>query len=35
MAAGAYERLTDVWAGRESFDGFQEARRFLETTEQP
>ena len=30
MAAEAYEKLTEVWAGRESFDGFQEARRFLE-----
>ena len=29
MAAKAYEQLTEVWAGRESFDGFQEARRFL------
>ncbi len=35
MAAKAYTRLTEVWAGRESFDGFQEARRFLETTGQP
>ena len=35
MAAEAYEKLTEVWAGRESFDGFQEARRFLETTGQP
>jgi predicted Zn-dependent protease len=34
MAAEAYEKLTTVWAGRESFDGFQEARRFLETAEQ-
>jgi hypothetical protein len=32
MAAEAYEKLTAVWAGRESFGGFQEARRFLETT---
>ena len=28
-AAKAYEQLTEVWAGRESFDGYQEARRFL------
>ena len=35
MAAEAYEKLTEVWAGRESFDGFQEARRFLQTTGQP
>ncbi len=35
MAAEAYEQLTEVWAGRESFDGFQEARRFLEATGQP
>ncbi len=35
MAAEAYRKLTDVWAGRESFDGFQEARRFLEATGQP
>ena len=34
MAAEAYRQLTEVWAGRESFDGFREARRFLETTEQ-
>ena len=34
MAAEAYRKLTTVWAGRESFDGFQEARRFLETAEQ-
>ncbi len=33
MAAEAYEKLTNVWAGRESFAGFQEARRFLETTD--
>jgi len=35
MAAEAYQKLTEVWAGRDSFDGFQEARRFLETTGQP
>jgi predicted Zn-dependent protease len=35
MAAEVYEKLTDVWAGRESFDGFQEARRYVETTGQP
>jgi len=35
MAAGAYGQLTGVWADRQSFDGFQEARRFLETTGQP
>jgi tetratricopeptide (TPR) repeat protein len=34
MAAKAYEQLTEVWAGRESFDGFQEARRFLAATGQ-
>ena len=34
-AAEAYKQLTEVWAGRDSFDGFQEARRFLETTGQP
>jgi hypothetical protein len=34
-AAKAYEQLTQVWAGRESFDGFQEARRFLAATGQP
>ena len=33
--AEAYKQLTEVWAGRDSFDGFQEARRFLETTGQP
>lgn len=34
-ASAAYRKLTEEWAGRESFDGFQEARRFLETTGQP
>ena len=33
-AANAYRQLTEVWAGRESFDGYQEARRFLEATGQ-
>ena len=33
MAAATYRKLTEAWAGRESFDGFQEARRFLETTQ--
>ncbi|MCH7717380.1 MAG: hypothetical protein IH876_14710 [Gemmatimonadetes bacterium] len=31
-AANAYEKLTEVWAGRESFDGYQEAMRFLRGT---
>ena len=31
-AADAYRRLTEVWVGRESFDGYQEARHFLETS---
>ncbi len=35
MAAEAYQKLSEVWAGRVSFDGFQEARRFLENTGQP
>ena len=35
MAAATYRKLTEAWAGRESFDGFQEARRYLETTGQP
>ena len=35
MAAEAYKQLTDVWAGRESFDGFQEARRFLVSNGKP
>jgi predicted Zn-dependent protease len=34
MASDAYERLLDVWAGRDSFDGFQEARRYLQATDQ-
>jgi tetratricopeptide (TPR) repeat protein len=34
-AADAYSRLNEVWAGRTSFDGYQEARRFLQTTGQP
>ena len=33
-AAEAYEKLMEVWAGRDSFDGFQEARRYLEATDQ-
>ena len=33
MAAEAYEKLTEVWSGRDSLAGFQEARRFLETTQ--
>ena len=32
MATEAYEKLIAVWGGHESFDGVQEARRFLETT---
>jgi len=31
-AAEAYGELTEVWAGRESFEGYQEARRFLQGT---
>jgi tetratricopeptide (TPR) repeat protein len=31
-AADAYRTLTDVWAGRDSFSGLQEARQFLEHT---
>ena len=34
-AAEAYRDLTTVWAGRESFEGYQEARRFLQTVDQP
>ncbi len=30
--AEAYEELTEVWAGRESLVGMQEARRFLRGT---
>jgi tetratricopeptide (TPR) repeat protein len=33
MAAEAYEKLTEVWSGRDSLAEFQEARRFLETTQ--
>jgi len=29
-AAEAYKQLTEVWAGRTSFDGYQEAMRFLQ-----
>ncbi|HIF22916.1 MAG TPA: tetratricopeptide repeat protein [Gemmatimonadetes bacterium] len=29
-AAEAYQRLMKVWAGRESFEGYQEAMRYLE-----
>jgi tetratricopeptide (TPR) repeat protein len=31
-AAEAYRALTEVWAGRESFEGMREARRFLQET---
>ena len=34
-AADAYGRLAEVWAGNQSLEGFQEARRYLETTGQP
>ena len=34
-ASDAYAQLLDVWAGRESFDGYQEAQRYLEMTGQP
>ncbi len=34
-AAKAYEKLTEVWADRESFDGYQEAMRFLRGTRSP
>ena len=34
-AAEAYRDLTTVWADRESFEGYQEARRFLQATGQP
>ena len=34
MAAENYEQLTQVWAGRESFEGYQEASRFLAATGQ-
>ena len=32
-ATEAYEKLTQVWAGRTSFEGYQEAMRFLESTD--
>ena len=32
-ATEAYEKLTQVWAGRTSFDGYQEAMSFLESTD--
>ncbi|MGY8777236.1 MAG: hypothetical protein ACKVIN_03845, partial [Longimicrobiales bacterium] len=31
-AAEAYLTLTEVWAGRESFEGLREARQFLGET---
>ena len=33
-AGEAYQSLTEVWRDRESFAGFQEARRFLEEDSQ-
>ncbi len=32
-ATEAYEKLTEVWAGRTSFEGYQEAMSFLESTD--
>ena len=32
-ATDAYEKLTEVWAGRTSFEGYQEAMSFLESTD--
>ena len=32
-ATEAYEKLTEVWAGRTAFEGYQEAMRFLESTD--
>ena len=32
-ATEGYEKLTQVWAGRTSFEGYQEAIRFLESTD--
>lgn len=32
-ATEAYEKLTEVWAGRDAFPGYQEAMRFLESTD--
>ncbi|MCH7826212.1 MAG: hypothetical protein IH849_15560, partial [Acidobacteria bacterium] len=32
-AAAQYETLVKVWEGLESFEGLQEAKRFLETTD--
>jgi tetratricopeptide (TPR) repeat protein len=34
MAAENYEQLTQVWAGRDSFEGYREASRYLATTGQ-
>ena len=34
-AAEYYGRLTSVWEGRDSFEGLQEAERFLSMTEEP
>jgi len=31
-AAKAYRALTNVWAGRESFEGMREAKHFLQET---
>ena len=31
-AAEAYEMLMEVWAGRDAFEGYQEAMRFLQAT---
>ena len=34
-AAEAYQKLTEVWAGRESFEGYQEAMRFMRGARSP
>ena len=30
MAVEAYEKLIEVWAGREAFEEFKEARRYVD-----
>ena len=34
-ASEYYTRVADVWDGRDAFDGYREAKRYLETTEEP
>ena len=34
-ASEYYTRVAEVWDGRDAFEGYREAKRYLETTEEP